>query len=327
MPDVPLNFSRAEYAGRIARTRAAMDAAGIDVLFCTDPSNMAWLTGYDGWSFYVHQGVLLGPTGDPMFWGRRMDAAGAMRTCWIGADDIHGYADDYVMSDVRHAMQHLALLIREKGWGALRLGVEMENYYYSARAHQVLDGALAMGGHSEGIADATGLVNRRRAVKSPTEILYMRRAARIVERMHAAILEHVAPGRRRNEVAAEIFKAGIWGAEDDEGVPYGGDYPAIVPLMPMGRDASAAHLTWDDRPFEAGTATFFEITRRCAGPCFWASRPKTCASLRTRCWRGSTPASPPRSPATPRATWRPPSTACWRGAASRARGAAAIRSG
>jgi ectoine hydrolase len=259
MPDVPLNFSRAEYAGRIARTRAAMDAAGIDVLFCTDPSNMAWLTGYDGWSFYVHQGVLLGPTGDPMFWGRRMDAAGAMRTCWIGADDIHGYADDYVMSDVRHAMQHLALLIREKGWGALRLGVEMENYYYSARAHQVLDGALAMGGHSEGIADATGLVNRRRAVKSPTEILYMRRAARIVERMHAAILEHVAPGRRRNEVAAEIFKAGIWGAEDDEGVPYGGDYPAIVPLMPMGRDASAAHLTWDDRPFEAGTATFFEI--------------------------------------------------------------------
>jgi ectoine hydrolase len=109
------------------------------------------------------------------------------------------------------------------------------------------------------VADATCLVNRLRAVKSPTELLYMRRAARIVERMHAAIREHVAPGRRRNEVAAEIFKTGIWGAEDDAGVPYGGDYPAIVPLMPMGRDASAAHLTWDDRPFEAGTATFFEI--------------------------------------------------------------------
>lgn len=262
MPDVPLNFTRTEYAARVAKTRQAMDAAGIEVLFCTDPSNMAWLTGYDGWSFYVHQGVLLGPDGDPMFWGRRMDAAGAMRTCWIEQDDIHGYPDDFVMSDMRHAMQHLGALIRDKGWAGKRLGVEMENYYYSARAHAVLSAELApgeMGGHPDGIADATSLVNWLRAVKSPTELKYMRRAARIVERMHETILEHVAPGRRRNEVAAEIFKAGIWGGTDDDGVPYGGDYPAIVPLMPMGKDATAAHLTWDDRPFEAGTATFFEI--------------------------------------------------------------------
>ena len=38
-----------------------MDAAGVEVLFTCDPSNMAWLTGYDGWSFYVHQGVIIGP--------------------------------------------------------------------------------------------------------------------------------------------------------------------------------------------------------------------------------------------------------------------------
>ena len=54
-------FAPAEYADRIARTRAAMAAKGIEVLLVTDPSNMAWLTGYDGWSFYVHQGVIIGP--------------------------------------------------------------------------------------------------------------------------------------------------------------------------------------------------------------------------------------------------------------------------
>src|SRR5690606_1964048 len=43
-------FSPAEYARRIAKTRAAMAEAGIDALFVTDPSNQAWLTGYDGWS-------------------------------------------------------------------------------------------------------------------------------------------------------------------------------------------------------------------------------------------------------------------------------------
>ena len=36
-----------------------MEKAGIDVLFVTDPANMNYLTGYDGWSFYVHQMVVL----------------------------------------------------------------------------------------------------------------------------------------------------------------------------------------------------------------------------------------------------------------------------
>ncbi len=253
MPDVELPFSRAEYAARLASVRGAMQAAGIEVLFVTDPSNMAWLTGYDGWSFYVHQGVIVGPDGDPVFWGRRMDAIGATKTCYMGHDDIVGYSDDYVMSDERHAMQHLATVLRERGWDRLRLGVEMENYYYSARAHAILSRDLG-----REPLDVTGLVNWRRAVKSEAEIGYMRRAAWIVSRMHRRILEIVEPGKRRNEVAAEIYHAGVWGA-DENGVPYGGDYPAIAPLMPTGADAAAAHLTWDDRTFEAGSGTFFEI--------------------------------------------------------------------
>ncbi|MEO0993229.1 MAG: aminopeptidase P family N-terminal domain-containing protein, partial [Pseudomonadota bacterium] len=61
-------FSPAEYQRRLSLTRTAMEAAGIELLFVTDPSNMAWLTGYDGWSFYVHQGVVLGLGGDPLWW-------------------------------------------------------------------------------------------------------------------------------------------------------------------------------------------------------------------------------------------------------------------
>ena len=51
---VRLPFERSEYDARIAKARRAMAQAGIDLLIVTDPSNMAWLTGYDGWSFYVH---------------------------------------------------------------------------------------------------------------------------------------------------------------------------------------------------------------------------------------------------------------------------------
>ena len=45
MPEPTLNFSRAEYAARLAKTRKAMEKAGVEVLIVTDPSNMAWLTG------------------------------------------------------------------------------------------------------------------------------------------------------------------------------------------------------------------------------------------------------------------------------------------
>lgn len=253
MPDVDLPFPRTEYQSRLTAVRHAMAAQGVEVLFTCDPSNMAWLTGYDGWSFYVHQGVIIGPVGDPIFWGRAMDAVGATKTCYMDLDNIHGYADDFVMATDRHAMDDLSRLLAQYGWADFALGVEMENYYYSARAHSVLSAA-----HGGAIVDATALVNWCRAVKSPAELIYMRRAARIVEKMHDRIYQVFEPGKRKNEVAAEIYHAGIWGAED-EGGAFGGDYPALCPLLPTGEEAAAAHLTWNDKPIPNNSGTFFEI--------------------------------------------------------------------
>ncbi len=48
MPDVELDFSREEYVTRLAKVRYAMESKDIDVLVSADPSNMSWLTGYDG---------------------------------------------------------------------------------------------------------------------------------------------------------------------------------------------------------------------------------------------------------------------------------------
>ncbi|MBT5266124.1 MAG: ectoine hydrolase DoeA [Rhodospirillaceae bacterium] len=250
MNDVRLHFERAEYAVRIDKTRKAMERAGLDMLVVSDPSNMCWLTGYDGWSFYVHQAVLLGLDGDPIWWGRGQDANGAKRTVFMGHEDIIGYPDHYVMATDRHAMQTLASLIADRGWDKARVGVEMENYYYSAKAHAVLVSELP----NATILDATALVNWQRAVKSERELEYMGRAARIVERMHQAIFDKIEPGLRKNELVAEIYRVGIEGADG-----HGGDYPALVPLLPSGKDASAPHMTWDDQPMRAGEGTFFEI--------------------------------------------------------------------
>ncbi len=102
MIEPTLHFTKEEYADRIAKTRAAMQAAEVDLIVVSDPSNMAWLTGYDGWSFYVHQAVLLGLEGEPVWIGRGQDAQGALRTCFMHPDHLIGYTDHYVQSNESH---------------------------------------------------------------------------------------------------------------------------------------------------------------------------------------------------------------------------------
>ncbi|MGH6860774.1 MAG: ectoine hydrolase DoeA [Phyllobacterium sp.] len=250
MTEPNLKFTRQEFAERLKKTRAAMQKRGIDLLICSDPSNMAWLTGYDGWSFYVHQAVIVPPEGEPVWYGRGQDANGAKRTAYLSHDNIVGYPDHYVQSTERHPMDLLSKIIAERGWDKLSIGVEMDNYWFSAAAFAALQNHLP----NARFSDATALVNWQRAVKSPTEIDYMRKAARIVELMHQRIVDKIEPGMRKCDLVAEIYDAGIRGTKD-----FGGDYPAIVPLLPSGVDASAPHLTWDDKPMKTGEGTFFEI--------------------------------------------------------------------
>lgn len=250
MSEPTLNFTRSEYAERLAKTRRAMEKAGVDLVIVTDPSNMHWLTGYDGWSFYVHQCVLVPGSGEPIWYGRGQDANGAKRTAYLAHDNIVGYPDHYVQSSERHPMDLLSKLIEERGWSNASIAVEMDNYWFTAAAYASLVKHLP----NARFKDAQGLVNWQRAIKSTAELGYMRKAGRIVEAMHRRIVEKVEPGIRKSDLVAEIYDAGIRGVDG-----FGGDYAAIVPLLPSGADASAPHLTWDDKPMKSGEGTFFEI--------------------------------------------------------------------
>jgi len=245
-------FSDAEYENRLRKVRDSMEKRGLDTLITSDPSNMAWLTGYDGWSFYVHQAVIVGPTGAPVWFGREQDAQGALRTVYMKEPDIIAYPDFFVQSSRRHPMDYLAAKLTDRGWHTGKIGVEMDNYWFSARGFQALSKGLP-----DDLIDATNLVNWLRGPKSEAELDRMRKAGKIVERMHARIAEKVEPGMRKCDLVAEIYDAAL---RYDEEWGFGGDYPAIVPLLPSGTDAAAPHLTWDDKELVTGEGTFFEIS-------------------------------------------------------------------
>lgn len=245
----PLNFSLEEFQKRITKTRKKMIASGLNTLIISDPSNMNWLTGYDGWSFYVHQAVILSLDGDPVWWGRGMDANGAKRTVFMESKNIHGYEDTYVQNPEKHPMLDLAKLIKDLQLNEGNIGVEMDNYWFSASAFFTLKKELDVK-----FVDITGLVNWQRAIKSKTEIVYMKQAAKIVEHMHEVVVEKAVVGMPKNELIADVYHASVSGVDG-----IWGDYPSMVPMAPSGMDATAPHLTWNDQPMKKGESTFFEI--------------------------------------------------------------------
>ncbi len=186
-----------------------------------------------------------------MWWGRSQDGNGAVRTVWMADARVATYPDNFVQTTERHPMQHLAGILRDLGGANCRIGLELDNYYFSAKAYLVLQQELP----DAELVDATALVNWQRTVKSEEELVLMRKAARISEAIIDGIVARIEPGLRKNELVAEIYADAIRGVGDDWG-----DYSAIIPLLPSGSDAAAPHLTWDGRPLERDVATFFEIS-------------------------------------------------------------------
>ena len=85
-------FQKDEYLERLRNTKTRMDASGMDVLVVADPANMNYLTGYDGWSFYVPQVVVVALDAEEPIWiGRGMDAHGAKHTTFLSEDGIIGF--------------------------------------------------------------------------------------------------------------------------------------------------------------------------------------------------------------------------------------------
>jgi len=244
-------FEKADFDARVRAAKERMLARGMDVLIATDPSNMHYLTGYDGWSFYVPQMVVVAQDLDEPLWiGRGIDANGAHATTFLPEANVVSYSDRYVQASDCHPMDVAADALRARKLDGGVIGVEMDGYYFSPRGYHALQEGLP----NARFADATGLVNWVRAVKSEKELAVMHQAARILERVMDTAFRAIEPGVRQCDAAAEIMRAQVQGTAEN-----GGDYPAIVPMLPSGPGTATPHLTWSDAPFRKDELTVMEL--------------------------------------------------------------------
>ena len=244
-------FEIQEYKERLKKVKINMQKKGIDLLISHDPANMNYLTGYDAWSFYYAQCVMVHINEDePICFVRAQDGGGAYIKTYLQDKNIIEYEEKYIHTWPLHPYQYLAEIIKKRKWDNLNIGLEMDSHYFTAFCYQTLKKGLP----NSKLLDAERLVNWVRVVKSSEEIKLMQSAARIVESGMKTAFKSINPGVRQCDAVADIQKALFNGTKE-----FGGDYPSIATLLPTGKGTSASHLTHTDEKFVSGEATIIEI--------------------------------------------------------------------
>lgn len=188
------DFSPAEFAGRLARVRASMAAAGLDWLIAVHPVSIHWLTGSDAKSYQEFQCLLIGAgtlavlTREGERHEFETDSRAGEVVGWGG-----GKVEDPIEAFGRLADRH--------GLMRARVGLEVPAYYLHPHHYLGLKAALG----SALVAEPTDLISELRLVKSKTEISYIRHAAGIADKAIGDFAEALAPGQTELALAGRVY--------------------------------------------------------------------------------------------------------------------------
>ena len=205
---MPIHFSPEEMAGRRERAAAAIRDAGLDALLCFKQESMYWLTGYDSFGFSLFQCLIVEAGGGVTLLTRLPDLRQARHTSNI--EDIRIWKDVEGMNPARD----LRALLDELGLGRARLGVEFDSFGLKAHDWRLMEAELA--GRCA-LTDASTLIDRLRAVKSPREIEYARQAAALADDAWDEAVRLGRPGAFEGDILAAMQGAVFRGGGDYAG--------------------------------------------------------------------------------------------------------------
>ncbi|SVB20843.1 uncharacterized protein METZ01_LOCUS173697 [marine metagenome] len=247
-----MSFSKAEYKDRLKKVQKSMQDKGIELLISQDTANMNYLTGYDAWSFYYAQCVLVHVNAEePICFVRAQDAGGAYIKTYLQDENIIKYDEKYIHTWPSHPYDYLVEIIKQKKWDKLNIGLEMDSHYFTAYCYEKIKSGLP----NAKLKDSERLVNWVRLIKSNAEIKLMKSAAQISEKGMKTAIESINPGVRQCDAVAEIQKTLFNGTTE-----FGGEYSSIATLLPTGKGTSASHLTATQDKFISGEATIIELS-------------------------------------------------------------------
>ena len=161
-----LHFSRDEFAARQLRACEEMAKARLDGLLIFRQESMYYLTGYDSSGYTMFQGMYLAADGAIALLTRSADQRQARLTSVL--QDIRIWTD----REGANPAVELRDMVTDLGGRGKRIGVEYHAYGLTAQRGKMVDAAFT--GFCE-LSDASDLVRLLRLVKSPAELVYLRR--------------------------------------------------------------------------------------------------------------------------------------------------------
>ncbi len=212
-----IHFTVEELAARRKAAADGLAERGLDGLLMFRQESMYYLTGYDTFGYVFFQCLYMGPDGETLtLLTRTPDVRQAEHTSMI--EDIRVWYD----AEGANPAEDLKGILEEYGCRGKRLGIETDAYgltgYNLKRVEAALDGFCEL-------VEASDLVTRLRAVKSPAEIEYVREAARLADLGLDRAVEVAAPGAFEGEVLEALQGAIFQG---------GGDFPANEVIIGSG---------------------------------------------------------------------------------------------
>ncbi len=214
-----IHFTKEEFTERKSKTIQELKKQGLDALLIFRQESMYWLTGYDTMGFVFFQCLILTTKGDVVLLTRAPDLRQAQNTSII--DDTRIWID----KDKSNPTNELKNILLELGLEKSNLGVEYEAYGLTGRNAIKLNNSLK---NFATLHDKSELISYFRTVKSPAEIVYVKKAAELADKALDEVCKIAKPGVSETKILAEMQKVVFEG---------GGDYPANEFIVGSGHNA------------------------------------------------------------------------------------------
>lgn len=246
-------FDPEEYAGRMARLRERMKAAGVEAALFDEIESLTWLTGY-GNSENRWRCVVVPLEGEPFIVIRALDATPCRQRTWI--------EDVFTFRDWEDPFLTLQSALDRRRLSRARIGLDFNSYGMPlarfARMSQVLSGCE--------FVDLGPVIWELRLIKSPAEMAFLRQSAAVADAAMERAVHACRPGASQRDAAREAAAAFIeLGA--DPGPP--GPISAA-----QGWDFLHGHLS--SEPLAPGQSVHIELVPRVQG---YSARLMRCVSI------------------------------------------------
>ena len=214
-----IHFTKDEFLKRRSKVIEELKKQNLDGLLMFRQESMYWLTGYDTFGYVYFQCLVLTAKGDLVLLTRAPDLRQAQNTSII--KDIRIWVD----KDKSNPADELKNILSELSLEKSNLGVEYEAYGLTGRNAIRLNNSLI---NFTNLHDKSELISFLRVLKSPVEIVYVKKAAELADKAMDAAWKHTHAGQNESKILAEMQGAIFNG---------GGDYPANEFIIGSGKNA------------------------------------------------------------------------------------------